>query len=262
MNQNVSIDNYNDSYNYIPEKMRRNFSSRGINAVRGYTAESLGCKSYETIVRDMREHIGRSNPNFFPTVRNAYVIAQRKRDEEKLVSLSAEKCGKKSVIERIVGLDKKPGEYSKREIIKKAEAAQQSINRTGEPERYVRSSHLPVSVFAAIIVCFIMMMFMIYGGVMVRGVMSDISDLESESASLAERERELSLELEVKNDLRVIEEIAVNDLGMIKKDFITKNYITMGNEDSIEVYAKGDANKPDSSSTLLSAIGRFMEYLN
>ena len=49
---------------------------------------------------------------------------------------------------------------------------------------------------------------------------------------------------------------------MIKKDFITKNYITMGNEDKIEVYASEDDDAFDASSTLLSAIGRFVEYLD
>ena len=48
---------------------------------------------------------------------------------------------------------------------------------------------------------------------------------ETIAAALAQKEIELSLELEVKNDLRVIEQIAVNELGMIKKDFITMNNI-------------------------------------
>jgi len=259
MNNSVHVDNYN---NTIPEKLRREFSGRGINAVRGYSAEALGCKSPESAVRDMRAHIERVMPNVFPRIRSAAAIAARKRDEEKVARISADDCERTGVIGRIVGIDKKPGEFSKREIIKKADEAEKRIDRAEEPERYVRPTRFPISALATVIVCSVVAMFTVYSGVMINDVMGDISKLESESAELAELERELSLELEVKNDLRVIEEIAVNELGMIKKDFITKNYITMANEDKIEVLDTNDTDKLDTSSTLLSAIGRFVEYLD
>lgn len=267
MNHNATFENYNNSYDRIPEKLRRNYSGRGINAVKGYSAEALGCKSPEKVAREMHEHIARKMPGVFPKIRGAAIIAARKKDEERVARLSADEFSKTSVIERIVGIEKKPGEYSRRDIIKKAEAAEKNIRRAEEPERYVRATRFPISALATVIICSVMVMFIVYSGVMIKDVMNDISSLESESAELAERERELSLELEVKNDLRVIEQIAVNELGMIKKDFITKNYITMGNEDKIEVYGVEDEGAfGGESSTLLSAIGeqlgRFVEYLD
>ncbi len=267
MNYNATVENYNNSFEYIPEKLRRNYSGRGINAVKGYSAEALGCKSPERAAREMHDHIARKMPNVYPKIRNAATIAARKKDEEKVARLSADEFSKTSVIERIVGIEKKPGEYSKRDIIKKAEAAERDIRRAEEPEKYVRATRFPISVLATVIICSVMTMFIVYSGVMIKDIMNDISSLKTESAELAERERELSLELEVKNDLRVIEQIAVNELGMIKKDFITKNYITMGNEDKIEVYGTENEGGIDgTSSTLLSAIGeqigRFVEYLD
>lgn len=259
MNSNEYVDNYN---NTIPDKLRREFAGRGINAVRGYSAEALGCKSPERAVNDMREHIARVMPNVFPRIRSAAVIAARKRDEARVATISADDFERTGVIERIVGIDKKPGELTRREIIKKANVAERMIDRAEAPEKYVRPTRFPISALATVVVCSVVVMFMVYSGVMINDVMSDISNLENESVKLAEKERELSLELEVKNDLRVIEEIAVNELGMIKKDFVTKNYITMGNEDKIEVYGAEESEGLDTSSTLLSAIGRFVEYLD
>ena len=262
MNYNVSFD-HNNTYNAsFADKLCVEFSKRGLNNVRGYTREAIGCKSAETVARDMREHVSRVHPNVYPAIKSAMSIAARKKDEERVAHMALEGESGTRVFKRMVGMEKKPGEYTKREIIKKAD----SLMRAEESEKYCRPTRFPVSVLATILVCSVMAVFLVLSGAMIKGVSDDIDSLRNESAALSQTERELSIALEEKNDLRVIEKIAVNELGMIKKDFITKNYISMSNEDKVEIYDTDDENADSISSTLLSAIGeqlsRFMEYID
>ena len=76
--------------------------------------------------------------------------------------------------------------------------------------------------------------------------------MQNEISALAKQEDELLIALEVKNDLRTIEDIAVNKLGMVKKDLVTRQYIKISDEDMIETF--DDENTNVGLTTLLSAI--------
>lgn len=266
--------NYNySSNNYLADKMRRDFSARGINAVKGYCVETK-YKTPEAYAREIRANVYKKMPRAFEKIQNASKIAENKIKEERAAWAEAYKYPHKATLmEKIAHVEKHPGDYSKREIIKKAEDAEKLMNHEetareiSAREVRVRMKRFPISVLASIIICSVMVMCIVYGAVKINGVMRDVSELESENAELAYKEHELSLSLEEKNDLRVIEQIAVNELGMIKKDFITKNYITMGKEDKIETYnVDGEGAKESGVSTLLSAIserfGKLVEYID
>ena len=79
------------------------------------------------------------------------------------------------------------------------------------------------------------------------------SDLQSNISTLAKQQSELQTALEVKNDLRMIEDIAVNKLGMVNKDLVTRQYVKLNDEDMIESFDSEESNV--GLSTLLSAIG-------
>lgn len=89
---------------------------------------------------------------------------------------------------------------------------------------------------------------------MVGRASDELSNLKSEAAQLANTERELSQALDRKNDLRTIERIAVDELGMIGTDLITKKYISFSGIDVIEAY-DDEEEESVGLSTLLSAIG-------
>ena len=75
--------------------------------------------------------------------------------------------------------------------------------------------------------------FVVHSSVRINEANSALSDLQAGIALQNAELRALELELETKNDLRLIEDIAVNQLGMTKKDNITKQYITLCEEDSV-----------------------------
>ncbi|MBE6537838.1 MAG: hypothetical protein E7671_00030 [Ruminococcaceae bacterium] len=112
--------------------------------------------------------------------------------------------------------------------------------------------HLPVSAMLTVVICAVSLMFIVGSSVLLSDASNDYVDMQNEISTLAKEERELLIALEVKNDLRTIEDIAVNKLGMVKKDLVTRQYISLGDEDMIETFEDEKTNV--GLSTLLSAI--------
>ncbi|MBQ8004897.1 MAG: hypothetical protein IJ303_01110 [Clostridia bacterium] len=112
--------------------------------------------------------------------------------------------------------------------------------------------NLPVGALLTVVICAVSLMFIVGSSVLLSDASNDYVDIQNEISALAKKEDELLIALEVKNDLRTIENIAVNELGMVKKDLVTRQYIKLGDEDMIEAFDEEDTNV--GLSTLLSAI--------
>ena len=113
---------------------------------------------------------------------------------------------------------------------------------------------LPVAAMVALIVCTLTVLTVVTGSALVGRASDEVSELKNEAAVLAATERELIQELDRKNDLRTIERIAVDELGMIPTDLITKKYISFSGIDVIEAFSD-DREESVGLATLLSAIG-------
>ncbi|MBQ8275551.1 MAG: hypothetical protein IJZ02_02855 [Clostridia bacterium] len=118
----------------------------------------------------------------------------------------------------------------------------------------VKGTPLPVAMLICLLVCTMTVLSVVWGSAMVGGAADEVHSLESQVAELAESRRELSQALDRKNDLREIERIAVEELGMIGTDLITKKYISVSGIDMIEAFDTEDKESVGLS-TLLSAIG-------
>lgn len=121
-------------------------------------------------------------------------------------------------------------------------------------EKKGRRMPLPTAALVSLIVCTLTVLSVVMGAAMVSRASDEVSDLKNEAAALASTERELSQALDRKNDLRTIERIAVDELGMIGTDLITKKYISFSGIDVIEAY-DDEEGESVGLSTLLSAIG-------
>jgi len=100
---------------------------------------------------------------------------------------------------------------------------------------------------------------------------SEISTLQNDARALQQLEKDLSVQLEERDDIRVIENIAVNELGMVKNDLVESRFVSVSGGDRIELNEnrpeEENANKKSGFfSTMLSAIGenfdRLMEYID
>lgn len=83
---------------------------------------------------------------------------------------------------------------------------------------------------------------------------SEIAGLEADLAALRDQAAELELELEEKNDIRVIERIATEDLGMVKEDAVQKKYISLSDGERIDIIEDDDAENEAAHGVLLSSI--------
>ncbi len=113
---------------------------------------------------------------------------------------------------------------------------------------------IPAAMVFMVMLCAVSLMLVVSSSVLVSDASGDYAEAQNDVSLMAKEESELLIALEVKNDLRTIENIAVNKLGMVKKDLVSRQYISLGDEDIIETYEEEDRNV--GLSTLLSAISK------
>ncbi len=128
-----------------------------------------------------------------------------------------------------------------------------------------RNMPFPTSVVFVSVICTVLFMFMMLTMAQINEFTQDISALQNELSELVKQEEELKLNVELKNDLRVIEDTAVNELGMVKSDEVSKQYVIIGTEDKIEV-VEPETTDDSLLNTVMSSIGEnfreLLEYIN
>jgi len=111
--------------------------------------------------------------------------------------------------------------------------------RTGKAvlvkKRVKPDSPFPVSFIFYSLVITVMLMFIAYSYSVVNNISYEIGELE-ESIAFGKQENErLSLELDKKNDLTYIEQVAVNELGMVKSTEVVKHYVNISGGDKVVI---------------------------
>lgn len=94
----------------------------------------------------------------------------------------------------------------------------------------------------------------------------EIAALEAQAQALAQTERELSLALEERDDIRVIEDIAINRIGMVRGNLVESRFVSVSGGDRVVLNgAESDAAGTEGGyglfSTMLSAFGENLEKL-
>lgn len=96
----------------------------------------------------------------------------------------------------------------------------------------------PLSI-VLIALCFtVLIMAIVTTSVQISEITTENSALERKYNSMVSEENELRLLLETRDDLRVVEDMAKEDLGMVKKDQVERYYLTVHKEDKIELVEK------------------------
>lgn len=113
---------------------------------------------------------------------------------------------------------------------------------------------IPAAMVFMVMLCAVSLILVVSSSVLVSDASGDYAQAQNDVSVMAKEESELLIALEVKNDLRTIESLAVNKLGMVKKDLVSRQYISLGDEDIIETFEEEDRNV--GLSTLLSAISK------
>ena len=119
----------------------------------------------------------------------------------------------------------------------------------------------PMSV-VLIALCFtVLVMSTVTTLVKVSEITTENSALQSQYNSLLSEENELRLLLETRDDLRVVEAMAKDELGMVKKDQVDRYYLTVQKEDRIEIVEEAPEESGNIFDDILSFGGTLVERI-
>ena len=94
------------------------------------------------------------------------------------------------------------------------------------------------TIFVALL-CTVLFLLIIYNNVQINEKNSEVDELNARIVELDSEIKDLSLRVEKKNDLRTIEERAL-ELGMVKADELKKVYVSISSADKVELVSEDD----------------------
>ena len=127
-----------------------------------------------------------------------------------------------------------------------------------------KPARISVGKFASVTACALILSAIVYGGSLINEEARRYSELSEDLEVLQKENQTLELELKEKNNLTVIEDIAKNDLGMIKVSEAEQRYLPLSAENGISTYAQNEENTAfgmDMLNAFGEKISDFLEYL-
>lgn len=137
-----------------------------------------------------------------------------------------------------------------------------------DDEIVVKKKPISPSLIIGIVIFAIVVMMIVFSFAQISEFKKEISSLEDRKAVLCEEIDQLELDIDLKNDIRTIEQIATEDIGMVKSNRVESKYISVAKGDRIEVPEGAEEETPDYGvfTTMMSAANsnwdRLMEYID
>ncbi len=266
--------NYNISTgNPLCDKLRRQFADRCRVAVAKYSAVETsvmiervqrGLNPYENAPDPMKEKRMANTARPAQSRTPASVQPNVRRAPEKKVNVAAiqretPRAAAVSASNRIEMMRNRSAAAAARQAKAKAPVAEVRLARAPFPF----AALVMLSIFTMMIMIIVLSFAQNYE------LSNEIDMLKAEQQALAEVEEELALRLEKRDDIRVIEDIAVNEIGMVKNDLVESRYVSVsgGNRVELAVHEDDDAKTQNGVlGNMLSAIGenfqRLREYID
>lgn len=132
----------------------------------------------------------------------------------------------------------------------------------------VKSSPVPKGLLIAIVLFTAIVMMIIFSFAQINEFKREISGLEAQRTELNTEIEQLAIQLDLKNDVRVIEQTAREDIGMVRRNQVESKYINVAQGDRVEVIDDAEDNEEDFGifTTLLSSVGsgwdKLLEYID
>ena len=119
----------------------------------------------------------------------------------------------------------------------------------------------PVTLLLGILIIAVIFMALVSGMSKVYQSNREIARLEKQLEQLEETAEQLELRLEDKNDVKTIEAMASERLGMVKEEYVQKEYISLSDGERIELIDSGEEESSGGVmlSSVFSALGAFFE---
>ena len=103
----------------------------------------------------------------------------------------------------------------------------------------VERARISLPFIAILIVSALMIMAVIFSYAQLSSSSRQLSDAKETLEALQAEREDLAFRLEQKNDIRLVEKIATEKIGMVKEGAVTKRFISMSSGDTIELEATG-----------------------
>ena len=107
-----------------------------------------------------------------------------------------------------------------------------------------KRAQMPIGTMLIMFLCATILMLLIYIGMNVNNMTHEIAVMKAEAAELQSVEQTLSSRLDTKNDLELIESIATDRLGMVRRNSVEHNYIAFGDTDTVSAYNAENEDNP------------------
>ena len=129
-----------------------------------------------------------------------------------------------------------------------------------------KQAPFPLGMVALLAVCTMMVMVMMNSFAQLYEYRREISDLRTKQEQLDAEAVRLNGLLEARDDIRTVEQIATEKIGMVSSDLVESRFVSLADSDRVELKDTGDSENTGAFSTLLSAIGenlgKISEYFN
>lgn len=137
----------------------------------------------------------------------------------------------------------------------------------GITEKKIKRKPFPKGLVFGVVLCTVMLFVVIgtYSGYF--EATREVASLKETQSTLLEERDKLSNMLSVRDDIREIEKYAVDEIGMVKSDYIETRHVSIAGGERIEIIKNGEDEASEGTfSTMLSAMGgnfqKLLEYID
>jgi cell division protein FtsB len=137
-----------------------------------------------------------------------------------------------------------------------------------DEEVVVKKKPVSASLIIGIVLFCAVVMMIIFSFAQISEFKKEISSLEAQKETLTAEINQLSLDIDLKNDIRYIEQVATEEIGMVKSNRVESKYISISEGERVELCEEAEAGEEDYGifSTMMSSVqsnwDRLMEYID
>lgn len=256
--------------NPLCDRLKQQFANRCSTAVARYEAPATS----EMIRRVQRGLDPYENaPNPLTETRTNTAPARRSETARKAQVQSAPQ--KKAASKVAVGTNEKTAPAKRETAVSSvsaemkrvrsaAAAAKTAKAKAGVEEVRVARAPFPFAALITVTIFTVILLSVLYTFAQNYELAGEIASLEAQHEALLAEEAALSLQLGERDDIRIIEDIAVNQIGMVKNDLVENRFVSVSGGNRVEVMQseeEEDEKNENIFSGMLSAIGENFEKI-
>ena len=232
----------------LADKLRHEYRDRGANlqGIRAASTEELVARAQ--MGRDPRENV--SEEAFSDRLRNRDFIY----DKNSYTPYRGNTGDRKSTYEPPRHTRSASGRATGRKRSRTTQIPRKDSKPAGHGEVQVQSNGLSAGFLVTLAAITMMIVTILFSVAQIYQTTNDIAELEKELAGLQNDAAELELAIEEKNDIRIIEQIATDQLGMVKEDSVQRKYISLSDGERIDLVGEEENLEAGALGTILSSL--------